>query len=239
MTTLKKTIQRDVLFSEQMRLADLIDLNYHLLPILSRLGVSVSLSDHTVADACAKSDVDVATLLLVCNVYTFDDYVPSGAALSEGNPTDIIKYLHNSHSYYLEDAVIAMQEDICKLLEPCGEKQQAVIWKFFNDYKAELDNHFGYEEKVVFPYVASLLRGEDRKGFSIAQFEDNHSNISEALNDLKNIIMKYLPAECSDALRNRLLIAIYRLDIDLVKHTRIEDNILVPIVTRIEENGRQ
>ena len=238
MQTIRKVSQRDVLFSEQMKLADLIDLNYNLLPVISRLGVSVALSDFSVAAACEKSGMDVPTLLLICNVYTFDDYVPSTGDLSKGNPRSIIKYLHNSHLYYLDEALETLQGMLTRLLEPCNDNQKTIFWKFFNDYKAELQRHFGFEEDTVFPYVQSLIDGKAGADFSIGKFEDNHSNISEALNDLKNIIMKYIPAECSDLLRSRVLMEVYGLEVDLAKHTRIEDNILVPIVTRIEENVR-
>ena len=226
-------------FSGKMKLADLIDINFNLLALLTRLGVSLALGGQTVEEVCAKSDLDVDTFLLLCNVYTYDEYVPSTELLEKSNVGNIVRYLHSSHSYYLETSLVTLESAIARLLEPCNEKQKAIIWKFFTDYKAEIQKHFAYEETKVFPYIDSLLSGGNHEGFSISQFEDNHSNIDEKLDDLKNIVMKYLPAECDNAQRGQVLILIYHLDLDLARHTRIEDDVLVPVVNRIEENGRK
>lgn len=113
--------------------------------------------------------------------------------------------------------------------------QQKIVGRFFGDYKAQVQKHFSYEEKVVFPYVRSLVAGENSQGYSIEKFEENHSNIDETLNDLKNIVMKYIPDTCDMVLRYEVLYGIFRLEEDLKKHTVIEDCVLIPMVNRMEE----
>ena len=76
-------------------------------------------------------------------------------------------------------------------------------------------------------------------GYSMEQFEENHSNIDEKLNDLKNIVMKYLPSVCDTVLRNSVLYHIFFLEDDLDRHTMIENNVLVPMVNRLEENEKR
>ena len=76
-------------------------------------------------------------------------------------------------------------------------------------------------------------------GYSIGQFEKNHSNIDEKLNDLKNIVMKYLPDICDPVLRNDVLYHIFCLEDDLRHHTLIEDNVLVPLVGILERERRK
>lgn len=73
------------------------------------------------------------------------------------------------------------------------------------------------------------------KSYSISQFEKNHSNIEEKLNDLKNIIIKYLPDTGSPELLNTLLFDLFELEDDFRKHTLIEDKILVPLVEQFEQ----
>ena len=46
--------------------------------------------------------------------------------------------------------------------------------------------------------------------------------------------MKYLPDTCDTVLRNEVLYRIYRLEEDLTKHTLIEDNVLIPVVNKME-----
>lgn len=217
-----------------MKLADLIELNYRLLDVFSRLGVQLGFGEHTVADACSRLGIAESSFLLICNEYTFDGYVPPAELLASANAADITRYLHNSHIYYMNTEMEMLRSSLKTLLEPTEDAQRQVVEKFFLDYRAEVQNHFNYEEDVVFPYVNALLGGVRQDGYCIGKFEENHSNIDEKLNDLKNIVMKYLPEVCDPVLRNNVLYHIFSLEEDLHHHTLIEDNVLVPVVSLLE-----
>lgn len=223
-----------VVFSSSMKLADLIDLNWKLLNVLSRLGIGLGFGDNTISEVCQKQGINLSSFLLICNIYTYDDYVPSSDLLAGADPLTIVDYLHNSHSFYLLKEFVALEADLKDMVSHCEEIQKKIVAKFFSDYKSQVERHFEYEERVVFPYIRSLSNGDVRKAYSIEQFEENHSNIDETLHDLKNIVMKYLPDTCDTVHRNEVLYRIYRLDEDLAKHTLIEDNVLIPIVNRME-----
>ena len=51
--------------------------------------------------------------------------------------------------------------------------------------------------------------------------------MEEKLEDMKNIVMKYLPGDCSNELKIMVLLSIYHLHDDLRRHTYVENNILV------------
>lgn len=148
---------------------------------------------------------------------------------------DVLDYLHQSHEYYLNNALVSLAAATEKLIEPCSEAQKKAVWRFFQEYKTELENHFEYEEGEVIPYVKNLLAGHREFGFSIDRFEDNHSSMDEKLSDLKSIIMRSLPPECDHQQRQSLLIFIFGLQKDLERHTAVEDDILVPMVRMIED----
>ena len=217
-----------------MKMADLIEVNYHLLAVLTRFGIEGGFGEKTVRDICEKNHLDTDTFLLICNVYTHKDHEPSEEILRDGHIDDILRYLHQSHDYYMSNALVLLASTIEDLIKPCSDTQKKVIWQFFAEYKAELEKHFAYEEGEVIPYVQKLLLGKRDPHFSIDHFEENHSNIEEKLSDLKNLILKSLPATCDDRLRVRLLNYIFALQSDLDSHTAIEDNILVPMVRLIE-----
>jgi len=222
------------LISPTMKLADLVELNHNLLAVLSRLGVSLGFGEHTIDEACRLHGVSTDAFLLICNVYNFGGYVPSEGALDRADVRDIMKYLHNSHVDYTSTTLKELEESLTVMMEPCSEAQKKMIGKFFKGYRDEVISHFEYEEKTVLPYVGSVLDGRAKGGYSIEQFEENHSNIEEKLCDLKNIVMKYLPETCDQALRYEVLHQIYHLEKDLTKHTLIEDNVLIPMVARME-----
>lgn len=235
----KQNILERTVFSPSMKMADLVNMNYHLLSVLSRLGVNLGFGEITIAEVCRRHSLDVSSFLLICNVYTFDDYIPSDELLYSGSPSDIVKYLHNSHVFYLEHELTDLERSLEKLVAPCDVKQKLIIDRFFSDYKKEVENHFAYEETVVFPYIDAFSEEQDGEGYSIEQFEENHSNIDEKLCDLKNIVMKYLPDVCDTVLRNSVLYHICYLEEDLDKHTLIENNVLIPMMTRLEENEKR
>ncbi len=227
-------IQR-IVFSESMKLADLIDVNFKLLNVLSRMGISLGFGENTIMEVCERQGIDLKSFLLICNLYTYDGYMPSAELMSGADPTTIVDYLHNSHSFYMQKEFAGLEEELKAMVEPCDATQKKIVARFFADYKAQVKNHFDYEEEVVFPYIRALMSGQRHQSYSIDQFEDNHSNIDETLNDLKNIVMKYLPDTCDTVLRNQVLYRIYRLGEDLLKHTLIEDNVLIPMINKIEE----
>lgn len=222
------------LFSESMKLADLIGMNWKLLNVLSRLEIGLGFGENTISEVCARQGINLNSFLLICNVYTYEDYVPSAELLKGADTVTIVEYLHNSHSFYLDKEFVSLEKNLNDMVEPCDASQKRVVAKFFADYKAQVENHFAYEESVVFPYVRSLAEGKVHEGYSIEQFEENHSNIDDALNDLKNIVMKYLPDTCDTVMRNEVLYRIFRLEEDLTRHTLVEESVLIPLVNRAE-----
>ena len=62
-------------------------------------------------------------------------------------------------------------------------------------------------------------------------FEDDHSNIGEKIDDLRNIVMKYLPQECRDQDIQQVLLLLCFLKNDLERHTAIEERVLIPRIT--------
>lgn len=225
------------LFSAQMKVADLVDLNFHLLGILTRFGIKPGFGEATVAEACRQRGVDIDTFLLICNVYTFDDYIPSADTLSAVKAEDIVRYLHLSHVYYVDSALVTLATAIDKMLAPSEGSRKTVIRRFFTDYKEELERHFQYEEGHVFPYVEMLTQKKAHTDRQATGFGDGHSNIEEKIGDLKNIVMKYLPDDCDSAQAQQVLLFIHYLEKDLARHTSIEDTILSPMIERLENDA--
>lgn len=229
------TKSRKELFNTGMRVSDVIDVNFHLLRVLPRIGLDLKYVAMPISEACAKCGIDAATFTLICNVYTFNDYFPSSDTLEQASIEDIVKYLHNSHSSYTGMALKSLSESLDNLIAPCNEKQKQIVLKFFRDYENELRSHFAYEEENVFPYINSLIESGEYSGYSIEKFEEHHGNIDEKLEDLKNIVMKYLPAECDNGMRIKVLMSIFHLQEDMKRHTYVENSVLVPMVTRMEK----
>ena len=137
------------IFTPNMRLSDMLDMNYSLVQVISRVGVDLKHSGLKVADACAFAGIDPATFILISNVYSFPEYTPSPKEVASADIHDIIRYLHGSHDYYTGMALKNLESSFDRLVEPCDENQKRVILKFFVDYKKELEKHFSREEEEV------------------------------------------------------------------------------------------
>lgn len=146
----------------------------------------------------------------------------------------ILGYLHASHLYYIETALPRLDRAMQALI--AATRNGEILSRFFADYRREVDSHFAYEEQTVFPYVRSLLDGRRRKGFSILDFEDNHSDIEGKLSDLKSILTNHLPDDVPGEVRYEALYEIFRFEEDLLKHTLIEDHLFVPLVEKLERS---
>ena len=117
-----------------------------------------------------------------------------------------------------------------------GTSSIRILDRFSNEYRREVEAHFAYEEQTVFPYIRGLVHDEHTEGYSIEQFEENHSNIEDTLEDLKNILIKYLPSDVSARRLNRALFNVFLLEDDLGRHTLIENKVLVPFVMQLEKS---
>jgi regulator of cell morphogenesis and NO signaling len=71
--------------------------------------------------------------------------------------------------------------------------------------------------------------------YNIHSFEKEHSSVDIKLNDLKNLIVKYIEPVYNNNVCNDFLINLYRFEKDIKDHARIEDKILIPQVVELEK----
>ncbi len=162
-----KTNMKSRLFSSDSRLSDLITAHPSLLSLLTRLGLSLGFGDRSIADVCDASGVDTDFFLLICNVYTFNNYVPSTAAILGTDMTGLVPYLEKSHRYYVDKRLPHIERHLdaiaCQLQGRIGQ----VFISFFIQYKQEVETHFSHEEQDVFPHIQALMGGQRDTTYSI------------------------------------------------------------------------
>ena len=220
-----------------MKMADLVASDISLLSILQRLEISLGFGEATVAEVCTQHNISADLLLMICNIYSFRDYRPQIESLTDDDIRNVTTYLRASHKFYSTICFPALHNNIHRMVKELDDVSRRLIDKFFDDYDNEVNNHFKYEEEVVFPYIENLLgnRSTDNGEYSISLFEHNHGNINEKLNDLSNIIIKYLDKGYTSQLRFEILGDIHNIANDLLKHSDIENKLLVPLVGKIEQ----
>ena len=222
------------LFSSESRLSDLITAYPALLSMLTRLGISLGFGDRSIADVCEESGVDTDFFLLICNVYTFNNYVPSTAAILGTDMSGLVPYLEKSHMYYVDKRLPHIERHLDAIAQKLGGRIGQAFISFFKEYKQEVEEHFRHEENNVFPHIRALMAGQQDMTYKMADFIHNHSDIEGKLNDLLNIVFKYVPPQVDDDNVLDVVYDILRLSEDLKKHTFIEEKIMVPLVKHLE-----
>ena len=198
-----------------MKMSELLGEHPSLLGVFSRMGFSFGYGDASVADVCRGAGVDPETFLLICKLYSRENYIPSQEDLATADQKLIANYLRVSHKYYLDVALKDMASGISRMTLPCSEDTQRVIWKFFSDFKDELQSHFDFEENVVFPNLGDTDIPEE-----------DHSGVEETLEDLRNLVMNHLPEKADQKEALVVLNSINSLQYDIHKHILLEETAL-------------
>lgn len=220
-------------------MASIVHSNYNVLPIINRLGVRLGLKDKTVAEVCESNGINSSFFLAIVNTYANSDYFPQQELLSF-SPLQIVDYLRKTHHYYISYELPKIEGLLNQMLtgyeNDCPSLK--LIHEFFIKYRQELISHIAEEEDRVFPYIIKLVEKgiHEPKGYSILNFEKEHTNVDEKLSDLRNLIVKYVEPKYNDNYCNEFLIALDRFETDIKDHARIEDKILVPMILKIEAN---
>ncbi len=228
---------------KRIKMADLIHLNYHILPIINRFGIFLGFGDKTIEQVCRERQINVDFFLEIVNVFLFDDYFPA-ENLKHFDIHDIVEYLKKSHKYFLDIKLLGIEKKINDLIDfCCSENSQKIelIRNFYLQYKNELIEHIKYEDEVIYPYVLWLAKNENNKNhydkrpdFKISMYLENHSDIEVKIFDLKNLIIKYLELPKQTELTNEILFDLFDFEKDIIDHQRIEEKVLVPKALEIE-----
>lgn len=234
-----------------MKLADIIQHDYTLVPVINRFDIQLGFGDGTIEDICLSQNINLGFFLTILNTFHDPQYFPR-EYLKSFPATELIRYLRRAHKSYAEEKIPEIQNLISRLMD-LGKGNTATIRlvkKFFDEYIEEFSSHIEREEKVVYPYVLKLEKAiensivfdnfkDEIKKYSISNYEDDHDDVEEKLFDLKNLLIKYLHVETSDPVLFEetsylLLRELFVLEKELREHSRIEDLILVPKVEDME-----
>jgi regulator of cell morphogenesis and NO signaling len=215
-------------------MSDLICENYAMLLVMSRFGIALGFGERTIGEVCRQNGVDEKTFLTVVNMLLCDGYREEiDPSLSV---TSLVAYLRNSHLYFLEFRLPAIRVKLKEAVDCEHNAAGQAIIRYYDEYVAEVRKHMQYEEEKVFPYVDMLLGGK-KQHYRIDIFSRQHNQVEARLTELRDIIIKYLPARSSNEL-NSVLFDIFTCAKDLALHNRVEDDLFVPVIRALEQQRR-
>ena len=215
------------------KMITLIKDNYSVLQALGAFGINLGFGDMTVSETCQLNGVDTYTFLAVVN-FTINDHADFENDEQISVPT-LLHYLKASHTYYLDFQLPFIRRELQESINE-GDALGKLIMKLYEEYAQEIRRHMKYEEKTLFPYVEALLRGEPTSSYNVDIFSKHHSDTTGKFQELKNIIIKYLP---HNGLANNQLTAtlydIYNNEDWLLNHSNVEEVLFVPAIRFLEQ----
>jgi len=224
----------------EARMSELIFDNPYLMLMLEHFGISLLIQDKTVRQLCKEHNISEDLFLSFTNL--FNGFQPSVTITYSFTDLKIITlFLRNTHQYYLEEKYPQIRSYITQMFELNGQSAMQMVEKFFDQYFAEVKEHLHYEDQIVFTYVNNLFDCYEKKqttclpgNYSVSDYQEHHEDIEDKLEDLKNLLLKHLPLDNDQQIRRKLLFSLFELEYDLNIHTRIEDEILIPLVEKME-----
>lgn len=224
-------------------MSDLISDDYRMLQVISRFGLAFGFGDASIKTVCKECGVDVPTFLAVVNFIRSGDHVKVSELVEDVDVSALMQYLKRSHSYFVDFRLPAIKRKLLEAMGVSSNQIAVLILKFYDEYAAEVSRHMEYENHHVHPYVEELLAGRlpaTEHGFHILshRHQDNHSSIEKSSSELKNILIKYYPAESNVQLLNEVLMDIYMMEEDMLSHCHLEDQLFAECVHRLEDEVR-
>jgi len=225
-----------------IKMSDVILNNPYLMLLLEHFGIEVPLQEKTMHEVCCENNINTELFLTFANLYNKNKYIPK-TPFSFADILTIVNYLKNSHKYYSEEIYPTILNTIKQMYTVNTHKEIELVEKFFGTYFSEVKEHLDYENITVFPYILELYKRIEnpehsigQSKYSVVEYQEHHNDIEEKLDDLKNLLIKYLPQKNDQILRRKLLLSLFELEYDLNIHSQIEDLILIPLVAKMESH---
>ena len=203
-----------------MKMADLLSDN-RMLSVLERLHFRLGFGDSTVAEVCRNHSFPAELFTEISNVFADPDYHPVLENLGRRDLVLLADYIRSSHKYYSEVSVPHLHGLIHTMLGEVGTSFADALNKFFDELVEKLNAHFEHEERI-FNSIGS--------GNYEVESEESHTQFLEKLDDLKNIVIKYLPDNGDNASRYNMLNHLLAMERDMRSHMRVEEKLFNPLV---------
>ncbi len=220
-----------------MKMSDIILNNHLLILVLERFGIELGLHEKTVEAVCVENNISTEMFLTIANLQNNSSNIPE-FLFNCSDTKVIIQYLKNSHQYYSDEVFPHIIKNIHLMSEHNKKPEMLMVEDFFNEYKNEVDQHFEYENNIVFPYILNLFENKrftsSENDYSVSEYKEHHDDIEEKLDDLKKLLIQHLPQKDDRVIRRKTLFALFNLEQDLIVHAKIENKILIPLVENME-----
>lgn len=219
-------------FTERDSLLELVSENYNIIPVLSRFSIPLGFGNRSIGKVCKSQGIDCELFLTIINFILTGSLEYSRIGMI--SPLSLVDFLKRSHEYFIDYKFPHIRANLVAALDEHHSDVNPSIIAFYDNFVDNVLAHFRYEEDNLFPYIRGLVNGEVSDDYNISVFRRQHVEVSESLNELKNIILQFYNTDVPNRMYD-VLVDIYNCEEDLDTHADIENHVLIPLITQLEK----
>lgn len=238
----------------ETRIADIAAQNPATIKIFQQFGIDFCCGGkRPLAEACKERQITVgeltSALVSATSATSAGQPAATGIPGADAKLADLIRFIVDRYHADLRVELPRLAQMAAKVLDAHGAKHPGTfpeLVKVFAGLRAELDSHMMKEERILFPYVERLeaLAAADETlpaspfgsiQAPIGMMEHEHDDAARALARLRVITNGYTPpADACNTFRG-LYHGLAELEKALHEHIHLENNVVFPRATRLEE----
>lgn len=232
----------------ETRIADIAAQNPATIRVFQRFGIDFCCGGkRPVGEVCAEKQLAFGELR--SELESADAPSTTDIPGAEAKLADLIRFIVDKYHADLRAELPRLSFMAAKVLDVHGEKYPEVLPALaatFRGLREELEMHMMKEERVLFPYVERLEELAASGGTlsaspfgsiqaPIGMMEHEHEDAAQALARLRQLTTGYNPpADACNTFRG-LYYGLAELEKALHEHIHLENNVLFPRATRLEE----
>lgn len=219
----------------QTTVGELVAKQPALMRVFERLGIDYCCGGkHTLAEAAAEKGLDVNTIVQTLQAMDgLGQVEPQEENWAEANLADLCDHIEKTHHVYLKEELPRLRFLVDKVTEVHGERHPSLrqVREVFHNLADELSSHTLKEERVLFPAIRQLVRGNAVPmpvSAPIQVMINEHDSAGEALATLRRLTDNYTVPDDGCNSYQAMLEGLAQLEADTHRHISKENNILFP-----------
>jgi len=227
---------------------DLVSEDYRFAEVFKRHGIDFCCGGgRTVRKACSKKNISPD--VLEQEYHELTDRAPTGIddPVHHMDAEQLMQHIQRVHHGYVRRNLPLLQELTTKVARVHGHAhpELSTIAQLVQDLASDLSEHMEQEEKVLFPSVRQLMIAATVSRASqhpcmksvnlpVGALEDDHTRSGALMHRVRKLSADFTPPEYAC---NSWVVAFRKLEEfenDLHRHVHLENNVLFPMVRKLE-----
>lgn len=235
--------------SISMTVGDIVGHDLRTAAVFARHGIDFCCGGRrSLDDACKARGVEPADVLRELEALERTD---GAEDMTAWPPDALVDYIVTRHHAYVKRQIPAITAMLQKLVAAHGERHPTIprLASTFASLSSELTHHMDKEERILFPYICAMVRL--RRGGTepvvtpfgtvrnpIRMMEDDHQQAAAELWLLRVLSNGFTAPDQACVTWRACFNELAAFERDLHQHVHLENNVLFPAVTRLEDELR-